>query len=46
MSGNDNSDSLNIILIFIFENIWKNRNINVHLNFNGFIQYLEQMKGK
>ena len=38
MFGNDNPDSLNIILIFIFENIWKNRNINVHLNFNGFVR--------
>ena len=38
MSGNDNPDSLNIILISIFENIWKNHNINVHLNFNGFVR--------
>jgi len=33
-------------LDFHFENIWKNHNINAHLNFNGFVQYLEQVKGK
>ena len=38
MSRIDNPDSPNIILISFFENIWKNRNINVHLNFNGFVR--------